>query len=75
MNPQLLGGVYGNAEAVVVEHFVKTHTRLNAANTYRFSGFRILQRKQVEASFRGTALVEGFPGKIDLALQQGFVGR
>ena len=75
MHAKLAGGVYRQAQAVVVEHLLQPDPGFNAADTHGFAGFGILQCKQVQAGFRRAALVEGIPGPVDFTLQQFPVGR
>lgn len=70
VHAQLPGGVHGDAQAVVVEDFLKTHPSLYAADAHGLFPLCVFQRKKIEARFRGTALAEGIPGVIDFFLQQ-----
>src|SRR5690554_1029783 len=70
MNAQFFGGIYGNAEPVVIKHLIQTYPCLNAADTNSLACFGVFQRKQIQARLWRTTLIERLLSVSDLALQK-----
>ena len=70
MHAQLAGRIHRHAQSVIIEHLIQAHSRLYAADAHTPFELGILESKQVQASLRCAALVEGFLRMLDLPCQQ-----